>query len=51
MHETDTKLNEVFEFVGVFTFDPELAIHMNDPNEGLTDLCEDVLAHFHPSKV
>ncbi|KAF8394837.1 hypothetical protein HHK36_018774 [Tetracentron sinense] len=48
--ESDLKLNEVFEFVGVFTLDPELTVHEDDSNEFLNDL-DDASVHFPPKKV
>ncbi|XP_034704304.1 mini-chromosome maintenance complex-binding protein [Vitis riparia] len=47
--ESDLKLNDVFEFVGVFTFDPELVV--KDDTDEFSDLCDDVLADLPPSKV
>ncbi|KAL6326425.1 hypothetical protein AAG906_008287 [Vitis piasezkii] len=47
--ESDLKLNDVFEFVGVFTFDPELVV--KDDTDEFSDLCDDVLANLPPSKV
>lgn len=47
--ESDLKLNDVFEFVGVFTFDPELVV--KDDTDEFSDLCDDLLANLPPSKV
>ncbi|KAA8539502.1 hypothetical protein F0562_026194 [Nyssa sinensis] len=49
--ESDLKLNDVFEFIGVLTFDPELTADMDDPDELANGFCEDALAHLPPSKV
>ncbi|KAL1559287.1 mini-chromosome maintenance complex-binding protein-like isoform X1 [Salvia divinorum] len=48
--ESDLKLNEVFEFVGIFTFDPDLTIPIDD-KEVMDDFCEDELLCLPPSKV
>lgn len=45
--ESELKLNDVFEFVGLLTFDTKLAAEDDTSNE----LCEDVLVHLPPSKV
>ncbi|ERN05393.1 mini-chromosome maintenance complex-binding protein isoform X1 [Amborella trichopoda] len=49
--DVDIKLNDIFEFIGVFTFDPELVNHNSNHDELSDALCEDVLAHLPPSKV
>ncbi|GFP86604.1 mini-chromosome maintenance complex-binding protein [Phtheirospermum japonicum] len=49
--ETNVKLNDVFEFVGVFTFDPELTVDRNDNDELTENFSEDSLAHLPPTKV
>ncbi|XP_058110592.1 mini-chromosome maintenance complex-binding protein isoform X1 [Magnolia sinica] len=49
--EADLKLNDVFEFIGVFTFDPELAVHKDNSDEFSNGLCDDALVHLPPSKV
>ncbi|XP_077239151.1 E2F target protein 1 (ETG1) [Tasmannia lanceolata] len=49
--EADLKLNDVFEFICVYTFDPELVVHKDDSDEFSNGLCEDTLAHLPPSKV
>ncbi|KAL0341215.1 UNVERIFIED_CONTAM: Mini-chromosome maintenance complex-binding protein [Sesamum radiatum] len=49
--ESDLKLNDVFEFVGIFTFDPDLTVD-RDENDELTDnFCEDTLIYLPPTKV
>ncbi|XP_061997947.1 mini-chromosome maintenance complex-binding protein [Rosa rugosa] len=48
--ESDMKLNEVFEFVGVFTFDPEFKVE-NDDDEFANGFSEDVLVQLPPNKV
>lgn len=50
MPESELKLNEVFEFVGILTFDPELR-EDNDNGDLSNGLCEDPLHHFPPNKV
>ncbi|KAK9124699.1 hypothetical protein Sjap_014301 [Stephania japonica] len=47
--ESDVKLNDVFEFIGVFTYNPELMIQMDD--EVPQDLYEESLVHLPPNKV
>ncbi|OVA19671.1 Mini-chromosome maintenance complex-binding protein [Macleaya cordata] len=49
--ESELKLNDVFEFVGVFTFDPELMVHEDGSDEFSSGLCEDTLVHLPPNKV
>uniref|UniRef100_A0A5B7BBM3 Putative mini-chromosome maintenance complex-binding protein n=1 Tax=Davidia involucrata TaxID=16924 RepID=A0A5B7BBM3_DAVIN len=49
--ESDLKLNDVFEFVGILTFDPEHAVDKDNPDELANSICEDALAHLPPSKV
>lgn len=49
--ESDLKLNDVFEFVGIFTFDPDLALTRDDTDELMNDFCEDTLVCLPPSKV
>ena len=49
--EDDLKLNDVFEFVGVLTFDAETRADKDDSDEFTSSFCEDELAHLPPSKV
>ena len=50
--ESHLKLNDVFEFIGIYTFDPELAVHKDTIEDSMYDLMEDdVLTHLPPSKV
>ena len=49
--EDDLKLNDVFEFVGVLTFDAETRADKDDSEEFTSSFCEDELAHLPPSKV
>lgn len=49
--ESDLKLNDVFEFIGVFTFDPEFPVDKNDNNDLESSLCDDTLTQMPPSKV
>ncbi|XVF81935.1 hypothetical protein PTKIN_Ptkin16aG0002400 [Pterospermum kingtungense] len=46
--ESELKLNEVFEFIGVLTFDSELAVE-KDENDELSN--DDPLVHLPPNKV
>ncbi|CAN4101635.1 unnamed protein product [Withania somnifera] len=49
--ESDLKLNDVFEFIGVFTFDPEFPVDENDNNDLDSSLFDDTLTQMPPSKV
>ncbi|KAE8735745.1 Proteasome subunit alpha type-6 [Hibiscus syriacus] len=49
--ESDLKLNDVFEFNGVFTFDSELAVENDDNNELSNSFYDDALVHMPPNKV
>ncbi|KAK3004499.1 hypothetical protein RJ639_018762 [Escallonia herrerae] len=50
--DSDLKLNDVFEFVGVLTLDPELTVSKDDSSDELTNgFCEDALSHLPSSKV
>ncbi|KAA8533987.1 hypothetical protein F0562_031504 [Nyssa sinensis] len=49
--ESDLRLNDVFEFVGVLTFDPEYVVDKDDPDDLANGFCEDSLVHLPPSKV
>ncbi|THF98236.1 hypothetical protein TEA_000445 [Camellia sinensis var. sinensis] len=49
--EADLKLNDVFEFVGVLTFNLEPSVDKDDSDEFTSTLCEDELSHSPPSKV
>ncbi|KAK3163975.1 hypothetical protein QOZ80_1AG0010920 [Eleusine coracana subsp. coracana] len=51
MLESQVKLNDVVEFIGVYTFDPELAAPTDNPDDIMLDLMEDVTAQLPPSKV
>ncbi|KAL6627366.1 hypothetical protein ACP70R_031092 [Stipagrostis hirtigluma subsp. patula] len=51
MPESQVKLNDVVEFIGVYTFDPELAAPGDNPDDIMLDLIEDVTAQLPPSKV
>ncbi|KAJ6831676.1 mini-chromosome maintenance complex-binding protein [Iris pallida] len=51
MPESNLKLNDVFEFIGIYTFDPQLAVHKDANDDPMYDLMEDVLDHLPPSKV
>ncbi|WOK93918.1 hypothetical protein Cni_G02619 [Canna indica] len=45
-----SQLNDVFEFIGIYTFDRELAVHKDDSDDPMYDLFEDPMAHLPPSK-
>lgn len=49
--ESDLKLNDVFEFIGVLTFDPEITVGGDGNDDLIDDLCEDALVHLPPTKV
>ncbi|GMI84959.1 E2F target gene 1 [Hibiscus trionum] len=49
--ESDLKLNDVFEFIGVLTFDSELAVEKDDNNELSNSFYDDALVHMPPNKV
>lgn len=49
--ESDLKLNDVFEFFGVLTFDSEVPADKDDHDELRDGFCEDISVHFPPSKV
>ncbi|KAF8402509.1 hypothetical protein HHK36_010594 [Tetracentron sinense] len=49
IRQSDLKLNEVFEFVGVFTSDPEFTVYNIDSDELSDGLCE--LVHLPSNKV
>ncbi|KAK1661867.1 hypothetical protein QYE76_050026 [Lolium multiflorum] len=51
MPESQVKLNDVAEFIGVYTFDPELAAPNDNSDDIMFDLIEDVTAQLPPSKV
>ncbi|KAH0464809.1 hypothetical protein IEQ34_004912 [Dendrobium chrysotoxum] len=48
--ESHLKLNDVFEFIGIYTFDPEL-VHTSGTDDSSFDLMEDVSNQFPPNKV
>lgn len=48
--ESDLKLNDVIEFVGIFTVDPDLTTDRDD-SEAIDEFCEDALVYMPPSKV
>ncbi|CAK9135879.1 unnamed protein product [Ilex paraguariensis] len=49
--ESELKLNDVFEFIGVLTFDPEVTTDKDKSDESLNGFFEDALVHLPPSKV
>lgn len=56
MPESQFKLNEVVEFVGIYTFDPETIASNNneedvDDDMMIFDFMDDVATHLPPSKV
>ncbi|KAL0922527.1 hypothetical protein M5K25_006517 [Dendrobium thyrsiflorum] len=48
--ESHLKLNDVFEFIGIYTFDPELC-HTSGTDDSSFDLMEDVSNQLPPNKV
>ncbi|KAJ1384726.1 Mini-chromosome maintenance complex-binding protein [Sesbania bispinosa] len=48
--ESELKLNDIFEFVGIVTSDPELQ-EDNEDSDLSNGFCEDPLHHFPPNKV
>ncbi|KAG1338973.1 putative 5-amino-6-(5-phospho-D-ribitylamino)uracil phosphatase, chloroplastic [Cocos nucifera] len=51
MPESHIKLNDVLEFIGIYTFDPDLAIGKDDSDDLMDDLMEDVMVHLPSSKL
>ncbi|XP_020107976.1 mini-chromosome maintenance complex-binding protein [Ananas comosus] len=51
MPESQFKLNDVIEFIGIYTFDPELVITKDDSDDMMYDFMEDAVAHLPSSKV
>ena len=51
MPDSQVKLNDVIEFFGVYTFDPELATPSDNSVDIMLDLIEDVTVQLPPSKV
>nr|KJB78580.1 hypothetical protein B456_013G008100 [Gossypium raimondii] len=49
--ESELKLNDVFEFIGVLTFDSELAVEKDDNDELSNSFYDDALVHLPPNKV
>lgn len=49
--ESELKLNDVFEFFGVLTFDSELPSEKVDQDEFSNGLCDDVSVNLPPNKV
>ncbi|XWS65611.1 hypothetical protein CRYUN_Cryun05aG0128500 [Craigia yunnanensis] len=49
--ESELKLNDVFEFIGVLTFDSELAVEKDHNDELSNSFYDDALVHLPPSKV
>lgn len=45
------KLNDVFEFIGVLTYDPDITVGGAGNDELVDNLCEDALVHLPPPKV
>ncbi|KAE9604108.1 hypothetical protein Lal_00001869 [Lupinus albus] len=48
--ESELRLNDIFEFVGILTSDPELD-EDNEDGDLSNEFCEDPLHHFPPNKV
>ena len=52
MAENDIQLNDVIEFIGIYTFDPEVTVHQsNDGDEVPFGLMEDISVQLPPSEV
>lgn len=49
--ESDLKLNDVLEFVGILTFDSDLPVDEYDNDESSGGLGEEELVRLPPSKV
>lgn len=50
--ENNLNLNDVIEFIGIYTFDPEPAEDDDvDPNYPTFEFMEDVTDHISPTKV
>ncbi|XP_022743028.1 mini-chromosome maintenance complex-binding protein isoform X2 [Durio zibethinus] len=49
--ESELKLNDVFEFIGVLTVDSELAVEKDDNDELSNSFYDDALVHLPPNKV
>lgn len=49
--ESELKLNNVFEFIGVLAFDSELPAEKDDNDEFANGFCDDVSVHLPPNKV
>ncbi|KAF5467528.1 hypothetical protein F2P56_017347 [Juglans regia] len=48
--ESDLKLNDVFEFIGILTLDSELNEDKDDHDEPDNGFCDDVMVHLPPNK-
>ena len=49
--ESEVKLNDVFEFIGVLTFDSEPEVEKDENDELSNGFHDDALVHFPPNKV
>ncbi|GAA0141636.1 hypothetical protein LIER_02739 [Lithospermum erythrorhizon] len=49
--ESDLKLNDVFEFVGILTFDQDISMEKDNKDDPENTICEDLLVDLLPSKV
>lgn len=49
--ESELRLNEIFEFIGVLSFDSELELNKEEADLQSNSLYEDDLIHLPPSKV
>lgn len=49
--DSDLQLNNVFEFIGVLTFDSEIPAHKDSRDDFSNGFCDDELVHLPPSKV
>ncbi|XP_012840012.1 PREDICTED: mini-chromosome maintenance complex-binding protein [Erythranthe guttata] len=49
--ESSLKLNDVFEFIGIFSFDTDLTVDRDNTDELEEGFCEDALVYLPPAKV
>ena len=49
--ESELKLNDVFEFIGVITLGTEQKVDKDDDDEFSNGLCEDLSVQFPPDRV
>lgn len=49
--ESEIKLNDIFEFVRILTFDPELPVDIVDSDDIAQSICEEEVVHLPLSNV